>query len=78
MLYKWWKNKIQTWQLVIKISIDKKEQAIVALLELLKNNTKVKKAVSEFVAAELNPNRDIEPLIAKLDSVFQSETIDEA
>ena len=78
MLYKWWKNKIQTWQLVIKISIDKKEQAIVALLEPLKNNTKVKKAVSEFVAAELNPNRDIEPLIAKLDSVFQSETIDEA
>ena len=51
MLYKWWKNKIQTWQLVIKISIDKKEQAIVALLEPLKNNTKVKKATSEFIAA---------------------------
>ena len=43
MLYKWWKNKIQTWQLVIKISIDKKEQAIVALFRTIKKQYKSKK-----------------------------------
>ena len=72
MSYKSWKNKIQMWQLVT--SIDKKEQAIVVLLESLDNNTKAEKTFSEFTATELNSDGGM----AKLDSVFQSETIDEA
>ena len=64
------------WQLVT--SIDKKEQAIVVLLESLDNNTKTEKAVNEFTAAKINSDASMELLIAKLDSVFQSETTDEA
>ena len=64
------------WQLVT--SIDKKEQAIVVLLESLDNNTNTEKAVSEFTAAKINSDASMELLIAKLDSVFQSETTDEA
>ena len=64
------------WQLVT--FIDKKEQAIVVLLESLDNNTKTEKAVSEFTAAKINLDASMELLIAKLDSVFQSETTDEA
>ena len=55
-------------------SIDKKQQAIVVLLESLDNNT----VVSEFTATKLNSDEGIELLNAKLDCVFQSETIDEA
>ena len=56
---------------------DKKEQAIIVLLESLDNNTKAEKAASEFTATKLNPDGGMELLTAKLDSVFQSETIDE-
>ena len=75
MSYKSWKNKIQMWQLLI--STDKKEQAIVVLLESL-DNTKAEKAVTEFTATELNSDAGMELLIAKLDSVFQSKTVDKA
>ena len=71
MSYKSWKNKIQMWQLVT--STDKKEQAIVFLLESLDSNTK-----AEFTATELNSDGGMELLIAKLDSVFQSKTVDKA
>ena len=64
------------WQLVA--SIPKKEQAIVVMLESLDNNTKTEKAVSECTAAELNTDEGMELLISKLDSIFQSVTIDEA
>ena len=57
---------------------DKKEKAIVVLLESLDYNTKAEKAVSEFTATELNSDGGMELLIAKPDSVFKSETIDEA
>ena len=63
------------WQLLI--STDKKEQAIVVLLESL-DNTKAEKAVTEFTATELNSDAGMELLIAKLDSVFQSKTLEEA
>ena len=76
MSYKSWKNKIQMWQLVIYT--DKKEQAIVVLLQSLDNNTKAEKAVTEFTATELNSDAGMELLIAKLDSVFQSKTLEEA
>ena len=65
------------WQLMASIEI-KREQAIVVLLESLDYNTKAEKAVSEFTATDLNSDGGMELLIAKPDSVFQSETIDEA
>ena len=47
-------------------------------MESLDNNTKAEKAVSEFTATELNSEEGMELLTAKLDCVFQSETIGEA
>ena len=62
--YKSWGNKIQMGQLVT--SIDKREQAIVVLLESLDNNIKAEKVVSEFTATEHNSDRGMGLLIANL------------
>ena len=65
-------------KVVVATSTDKKEQAIIVLLESLDNNTKAEKAVSEFNGTELNSDGGMELLTAKLDNVIQSETINEA
>ena len=75
MPYKSWKNMIQMYQLVTYIH--KKEQSIFVLLESLGSNAKAEMAVSKFTATKLDLDGGMELLIAKLDSVFQSKTIDE-
>ena len=76
MPYKVWKNKIQMWRLVT--SIPKKEQAIIVRLESLDNNVKAEKAIDQLTTTELNADDGMETLLNKLDSVFQSEAVDEA
>lgn len=72
-----WKNIVQTQQLVT--SVPKKEQAIVIImLESVDNNAKAEKDVCKFTAAKLNTDEGMTLLILKLDSIFDSDTTDEA
>ena len=70
-----WKNKVEMWQLVT--SVDKKEHAIVILLQSLEGHSKAEKAASELTAAELHNDNGMKVLFEKLDMVFESEKVDE-
>ena len=69
MSYTSWKNKAEMWQLVT--SVDKKEQAIVILLQSLEGHSKAEKAASELTAAELHNDIGMKVLFEKLDMVFK-------
>ena len=76
MPYEVWKNKIKMWQLVT--SVPKNEETIIVRLESLDNNIKAEKAIDQLAATILNTGDGMVTLLNKLDSVFQSEGIDEA
>ena len=67
--YTSWKNKVEMWQLVT--SVDKKEQAIVILLQSLEEHSKAEKAASELAAAELHNDNGMKVLFEKLNMVFK-------
>ena len=71
MSYTSWKNKVEMWQLVT--SVDKKEQAIVILLQSFEGHSKAEKAASELTAAKLHNDNGMKILFEKLDMVFKSK-----
>ena len=48
------------------------------MLESVDNNAKAEKDVCKFTAAKLNTDEGMTLLILKLDSIFDSDTTDEA
>ena len=58
--------------------MEKNQQAFFIFLESLEGNLKVEKAVSDLTATDLNTDQEMNLLFEKLDTAFQSETIDEA
>ena len=75
MLYSAWRNKVKMWEIVT--SIDKKERAIIVLLDTLEGNVKAEKAVQDLRAEELNTTDGMNILLNKL-VVFKNEKADEA
>ena len=71
-----WKEchiQVGMWWLVT--FVDKKEQAIVVLLQSLKGHSKAATAASELTAAELHNDNGMKVLFEKLDMVFKSEKV---
>ena len=64
------------WEIVT--SVDKKERAIIVLLDALEGNVKAKKAVQDLRVEELNTTDGMNILLNKLDVVFKIEKVDEA
>ena len=76
MSYSAWRNKIKMWEIVT--SVDKKERAIIVLLDALEENVKAEKAVRDLRVEELNTTDGMNILLNKLDVVFKSEKVGEA
>ena len=64
------------WEIVT--SVDKKERAIIVLLDALEGNVKAKKAVQDLRVEELNTTDGMNTLLNILDVVFKIENVDEA
>ena len=76
MSYSAWINTVKMWEIVT--SVDKKERAIIVLLDALERNVKPEKAVQDSRAEELNTIHGMNIFLNKLDVVFKSEKVDEA
>ena len=76
MSYSAWINTVKMWEIVT--SVDKKERAIIVLLDALERNVKPEKAVQDSRAEELNTIDGMNIFLNKLDVVFKSEKVDEA
>ena len=57
----------------IVCSYEKKEQAIIVLLQSLNENKKAEKAVSKSKVTNLNVDNGFDKLIAKLNETFKTE-----
>ena len=66
--YRSWENKLQMWRLVW--GVDKKEQGITVLLQLLYNK-KAQKTVLNLTSAERYTENSLNLLLEKLDAAFQ-------
>ena len=66
-----WKNKLDMYHIVC--SYEKKEQAIIVLLQSLNENKKPEKAVSKLKVTDLNVDDGFDKLIAKLNETFKTE-----
>ena len=67
--YSEWKNKLDMWCIVC--GYEKKEQAIIVLLQSLNENKKAEKAVSKLKVTDLNVDDGFDKLINKLDKTFK-------
>ena len=76
MLYKTRQNKIEMWELVTDVPLNK--HGIIVLLDSLEGNAKAEKAVIDLSASQLNNDGGLNVLFAKLDLVYQEEAVDEA
>ena len=76
MSYSAWRNKINMWEIVT--SVDKKERAIIVLLDALEGNVKAEKAVQDLREEALNTTDGANILLNKSDVVFKSEKVDKA
>ena len=76
MLYKTWRNKIEMWELVTNVPLNKR--GIIVLLDSLEGNAKAEKAVVDLSASQLNNDGGLNVLFAKLDLVYKEEAVDEA
>ena len=68
-------GEIKMWEIVT--SVDKKERAIIVLLDALERNVKAQKAAQDLRAEKLNMTDGMNILLNKLE-VFKSEKVDEA
>ena len=68
--YSEWKNKLDMWRVVC--GYEKKEHAIIALLQSLNENRKAEKAVSNLKVTDLNVDNGFDKFIAKLDETFKT------
>ena len=75
ILYKTWRNKIEIWELVTNVPLNKR--GIIVLLDSLEGNAKAEKAVVDLSASQLNNDGGLNVLFAKLDLVYK-EAVDEA
>ena len=69
--YKFWKNRIQMWEVVC--GTPKNEQVISVLLQFLTGNEKAEKAMSTLTVIDLHKDTGLQALIVKLDNGFQDE-----
>ena len=76
MSYKYWKSRIQMWEVVC--STPKYEQGIIVLLQSLTGNKKAEKDVSTLTITNLHTDTGLRALIAKLDNLFQDEVAENA
>ena len=76
MLYKTWQSKIEMWELVTNVPLNK--CGIIVLLDSLEGNAKAEKAVVDLSASQLNNDGGLNVLFAKLDLVYKEEAVDEA
>ena len=76
MLYKTWRNKIEMWELVTNVPLNK--HGIIVLLDSLEGNAKAEKTVVDLSASQLNNDSGLNVLFAKLDYVYKEEAVDEA
>lgn len=64
------------WKIVT--TVDKKERAIIVLLDALEGNIKAEKAVRDIRAEVLNTNKGMAVIFQKLDILFKNKTVDDA
>ena len=64
-----WINTVKMWEIVT--SVDKKERAIIVLLDALERNVKPEKAVQDSRAEELNMTDGMNIFLNKLDVVLK-------
>ena len=69
MSYSAWINTVKMWEIVT--SVDKKERAIIVLLDALERNVKPEKAVQDSRAEELNMTDGMNIFLNKLDVVLK-------
>ena len=76
MSHSTWRNKIKMWEIVT--TVDKKERAIIVLLDALEGHIKAEKAVRDIRAEVLNTNKGMAVIFQKLDILFKNKTVDDA
>ena len=74
--YKFWKSRIQMWEVVC--STPKNEQGIIVLLLSSTGKKKTENAVSTLTVTDLHKDTGLQVLIAKQDNAFQDEVAENA